>query len=123
MWAEILVFDGYSAVLFESPDALLGHSGEAPDVTIVDAWTARSSESSLLARLSRDHVIVTSTTRVLALSWHRLGAARVYLKPISIEQIRADLRDLAECPGPASRTVRCQPGSADDFVETHKGGR
>ena len=105
MCRELLRFDGFEVVSFECSTELMAEASELPLAAIVDAWTARSWEHAIVERVGRDRLIATATTPALTHLWRRLGAARVYLKPISVDEVRADVQTIAARGAPASRTL------------------
>ncbi len=105
MYGELFRFDGFEVISFECATDLIAEASDLPLAAIVDAWTARSWEPAIVERAGRDRLIATATTPALTHLWRRLGAARVYLKPISIDEVRADVQMIAARGAPASRTL------------------
>jgi hypothetical protein len=101
MYGEFLRFEGFEVVAFDQPGPLLVEQSKPPRAVVVDAWTAVSSEMAIAARIRLGATLVTSTTLRLADLWRCLGAARVHIKPISLDDLCDDLRRLACGPGPS----------------------
>ncbi len=97
MCAELLEFDGFSVIAFESPGGFLGQASRPPRAAVVDAWTARSHEAAAVARIPAKRIVVTATLPSHERLWKKLGAACVVSKPFSIDLFRAAVRSLADC--------------------------